>query len=62
MIDGVDSETNRVGQTFAASMDQPVTMGGETIIPARSGTWWSSWWIAKESGQTGGPRGADARF
>ena len=33
MIDGVDSETNRVGQTFAASMDEPVTMGGETIIP-----------------------------
>ena len=24
---------NRVGQTFAGSMDQPVTMGGETIIP-----------------------------
>ena len=33
MIDGVDSETNRVGQTFAASMAEPVTMGGETIIP-----------------------------
>jgi hypothetical protein len=33
MIDGVDSEVNRVGQTFAASMDEPVTMGGETIIP-----------------------------
>ena len=33
MIDSVDSEVNRVGQTFAASMDQPVTMGGETIIP-----------------------------
>ena len=33
MIDGVDSEVNRVGQTFAASIDQPVTMGGETIIP-----------------------------
>jgi hypothetical protein len=33
MIDGVDSEVNRVGQTFAGSMDQPVTMGGETIIP-----------------------------
>jgi hypothetical protein len=29
----VDSETNRVGQTFAASMAEPVTMGGETIIP-----------------------------
>jgi hypothetical protein len=33
MIDGVDSDVNRVGQTFAASLDQPVTMGGETIIP-----------------------------
>ena len=33
MIDGVDSDVNHVGQTFAASMDQPVTMGGETIIP-----------------------------
>jgi hypothetical protein len=33
MIDGVDSEVNRVGQTFAASMDEPVTMGGETVIP-----------------------------
>jgi hypothetical protein len=33
MIDGVDSEVNRVGQTFAASIDQPVTIGGETIIP-----------------------------
>jgi hypothetical protein len=33
MIDGVDSEVNRVGQTFAASMAEPVTMGGETIIP-----------------------------
>jgi hypothetical protein len=33
MIDGVDSEVNRVGQTFAASIDEPVTMGGETVIP-----------------------------
>jgi hypothetical protein len=33
MIDGVDSEAASVGQTFAASMDQPVTLGGETIIP-----------------------------
>jgi hypothetical protein len=33
MIDGVDSEVNRVGQTFAASMDQPVVLNGETIIP-----------------------------
>jgi hypothetical protein len=33
MIDGVDSETNRVGQTFAASLDQPVLLNGETVIP-----------------------------
>ena len=33
MIDGVDSETNRVGQTFAASMDEPVMLNGETVIP-----------------------------
>ena len=33
MIDGVDSETNRVGQTFAASMDEPVVLNGETVIP-----------------------------
>jgi hypothetical protein len=33
MIDGVDSETNRVGQTFAASMDEPVILNGDTVIP-----------------------------
>jgi hypothetical protein len=33
MIDGVDSEVNRVGQTFAGSMDQPVVLNGETVIP-----------------------------
>jgi hypothetical protein len=33
MIEGVDSEVNRVGQTFAASMDQPVILNGETVIP-----------------------------
>ncbi|MBZ5726342.1 MAG: hypothetical protein LAP87_15250 [Acidobacteriia bacterium] len=33
MIEGVDSETNRVGQTFAASLDEPVMIGGETVIP-----------------------------
>jgi hypothetical protein len=33
MIDGVDSETNSVGQTFAASLDAPVTMpNGDVII------------------------------
>ena len=33
MIESVDSETNRVGQTFRASMDQPVMVDGETVIP-----------------------------
>jgi len=33
MIDAVDSETNRVGQTFRATLDQPVMMDGKTIIP-----------------------------
>jgi hypothetical protein len=33
MIDGVDSENSRVGQSFAASLDQPVMLGGDTIIP-----------------------------
>jgi hypothetical protein len=34
MIDGVDSEVNRVGQTFAASLDEAVrSAGGDTLIP-----------------------------
>lgn len=33
MIDGVDSEVNRVGQTFAASLDEPVMLNGEMVIP-----------------------------
>jgi hypothetical protein len=33
MIDGVDSQVNRVGQTFAASLDEPVLRDGETLIP-----------------------------
>jgi hypothetical protein len=33
MIESVDSETNRVGQTFRASMDQPVMVDGQTVIP-----------------------------
>jgi hypothetical protein len=33
MIDSVDSEVNRVGQTFAASLDEPVMVNGETVIP-----------------------------
>jgi len=33
MIESVDSETNRVGQSFRASMDQPVMVDGITVIP-----------------------------
>jgi hypothetical protein len=33
MIDGVDSETARLGQTFAAALDEPVMLNGETVIP-----------------------------
>ena len=33
MIDGVDSEKNSVGQTFAASIDEPVMINGQTVIP-----------------------------
>ena len=33
MIEGVDSQTNRVGQTFRASIDQPVMVDGQTVIP-----------------------------
>jgi len=33
MIDGVDSERNSVGQTFAASLDEPVVLNRETVIP-----------------------------
>jgi hypothetical protein len=33
LIDGVDSETANPGQTFAASLDEPVMLGGDTMIP-----------------------------
>ena len=32
-IDGIDSEQARTGQTFAASVDEPVMVNGQTIIP-----------------------------
>ena len=32
MIDGVDSERNTIGQTFAASLDEPVLIDGEAVI------------------------------
>ena len=33
MIDGVDSETSQLGQTFQASLDEPVIVNGQTVIP-----------------------------
>jgi hypothetical protein len=33
MIDGVDSEQTRLGQTFRASVDEPVLLDGQTVIP-----------------------------
>ena len=33
MIDAVDSEKNSIGQTFNASMDEPVMVNGEQVIP-----------------------------
>jgi len=33
MIDGVDSEQTRLGQTFRASVDEPVLVDGQTVIP-----------------------------
>jgi hypothetical protein len=33
MIDGVDSKVARTGQTFHASLDQPIVVDGNTVIP-----------------------------
>src|SRR5258708_31537728 len=33
MLDGVDSERNSVGQTFAASLDEPLVTDGGPVIP-----------------------------
>jgi len=33
MIDSVNSETDQVGATFRASVDEPVVMNGQTVIP-----------------------------
>ena len=33
MIDGVDSEISRLGQTFQASLDDPIMVDGETAVP-----------------------------
>jgi len=33
MIDRVDSEQTRLGQTFRASVDEPIVVNGQTVIP-----------------------------
>lgn len=33
MIDAVDSDRSRLGQTFRASVDEPVIINGQTVIP-----------------------------
>ena len=33
LIDGIDSETNKAGDTFRASLEEPLVLGGETIAP-----------------------------
>lgn len=34
MIDAINSDTNSVGQTFRASLDEPLVVEGQTLIPA----------------------------
>ncbi len=34
MIDGIDSEVNHTGETFRASLDSPITVEGDEVIPA----------------------------
>jgi hypothetical protein len=36
MIDSISTETDQVGQTFKASLDAPVIVNGETVIPRRA--------------------------
>ncbi len=34
MIDSIDTETNKAGESFRASLDAPITSAGQTVIPA----------------------------
>ena len=36
MVDSISTESDHVGQTFKASLDAPVIVNGETIIPRRA--------------------------
>ena len=53
-------ETARVGQTFDASLDEPVMVNGKTVIP-RGADAVVKLVDAKESGKLAGTRRADAR-
>jgi hypothetical protein len=33
MIDGIDSDRDRVGQTFKASLDEPIMINGRQVVP-----------------------------
>jgi hypothetical protein len=33
MIDAVDSSVNQIGETFRASLDEPIVVNGQTIVP-----------------------------
>ena len=33
MIDSINSETNKVGETFIATLDEPLTQGGLEVVP-----------------------------
>lgn len=36
LIDSIDSDASRVGETYRASLDQPVVVNGQTVAPAGS--------------------------
>jgi hypothetical protein len=39
MIDGVDSSVNHTGETFHASLDQPIVIDNEVIVPKGADVW-----------------------
>ena len=36
LIDGVDSKTDSIGKTYRASLDRPITVGTQTVVPTGS--------------------------
>ena len=39
MIDRVDSEVNHTGEEFAASLDHPIVVDGEIVVPEGTDVW-----------------------